>query len=155
MLVFLISTIIILGYVRIVQADYLGGFHKHSDGSVTPQSLSGKVGDTFGVFADADAPTTTWTIHNPDGSVRTQFSTPPGDGIVFDTKEWPPGTYTIEAADPATVYLELSSVVGGFVVPVDKLGLLVPLIGLASTLIVATVATAIYIKRVKRRTEKE
>ncbi|MCJ7423768.1 hypothetical protein MUP01_05815 [Candidatus Bathyarchaeota archaeon] len=44
--------------------------------------------------------------------------------------------------------------VGGIVVPVDKFGLLAPYIGLASTIIVATVATAIYVKRVKRGKEK-
>jgi len=43
------------------------------------------------------------------------------------------------------------SVVGGIWVPVDKFGLLAPYIGLASTIIVATAATAIYAKRVKRR----
>lgn len=45
--------------------------------------------------------------------------------------------------------------VGGIIVPVDKFGLLAPYIGLASTILVATVATAIYIKRVKRRKEKQ
>lgn len=45
--------------------------------------------------------------------------------------------------------------VGGVVVPVDKVGLLAPYIGLASTIIVATIATAIYVKRVKRRKEKQ
>lgn len=44
--------------------------------------------------------------------------------------------------------------VGGIVVPVDKLGLLAPYIGVASTILVATVATAIYVKRVKRRETK-
>lgn len=43
---------------------------------------------------------------------------------------------------------------GGIVIPVDKFGLLAPYIGLTSTIIVATVATAIYFKRVKRRKEK-
>jgi len=43
---------------------------------------------------------------------------------------------------------------GGIVIPVDKFGLLAPYIGLASTMIVATVATTIYAKRVKRRKEK-
>lgn len=155
MLVFLISTIIILVYVGIVQAKYLGSFTKHSDGSVTPQSISGKVGDTFDVAADPHAPTTTWTIRNPDGTVKSQFTTPPGDGVRFDTTGWHPGTYTIEADDPATVYLELSSSVGGIVVPADKFGLLAPYIGLASTTIVAAVATAVCVKRVKRRKEKQ
>jgi len=45
--------------------------------------------------------------------------------------------------------------VGGFVVPIDKFGLLAPYIGLASTILVATVATAIYVKRVKPRKEKQ
>jgi hypothetical protein len=45
--------------------------------------------------------------------------------------------------------------VGGIVIPVDKFGLLAPYIGLASTVIVAAVATAIYVKRVKRRKEKQ
>jgi len=40
--------------------------------------------------------------------------------------------------------------VGGIWVPVDKFGLLAPYIGLASTILVATVATAIYVKRAKR-----
>ena len=43
--------------------------------------------------------------------------------------------------------------VGGVWVPLDKFGLLAPYIGLASTIVVATVATAIYAKRVKRRKE--
>ena len=45
--------------------------------------------------------------------------------------------------------------VGGIMVPVDKLGLLAPYIGLASTILVATVAAGIYVKRVKRRKEKQ
>jgi len=44
--------------------------------------------------------------------------------------------------------------VGGIVVPADKFVLLAPYIGLASTMLVATVATAIYATRVKRRKEK-
>lgn len=44
--------------------------------------------------------------------------------------------------------------VGGIAIPVDKLGLLAPYVGLSSTIIVAIVATAITIKRVNRRKEK-
>jgi len=44
--------------------------------------------------------------------------------------------------------------VGGVVVPVDKFGLLAPYVGLASSIIVATAATRVYIKRLKRRKEK-
>jgi hypothetical protein len=45
--------------------------------------------------------------------------------------------------------------VGGFAVPVDKLGLLSPYIGLASTIMIGAVATVVYVKRVKRRKEKQ
>jgi len=45
--------------------------------------------------------------------------------------------------------------VGGVLVPVDKFGLLAPYIGLASTILVATAATAIYVNRVNRRKEKQ
>ena len=58
----------------------------------------------------------------------------------------PSGDTTVKVTSPA---------VGGIWVPVDKLGLLAPYIGLASTIVVATVATAIYAKRVKRRKKKQ
>jgi len=43
------------------------------------------------------------------------------------------------------------SSVGGIVAPVDKLGLLAPYIGLASTIIAGTIATAIYVKSVRHQ----
>jgi regulation of enolase protein 1 (concanavalin A-like superfamily) len=45
--------------------------------------------------------------------------------------------------------------VGGIMIPVDKFGLLAPYIGLTSTIIVATIATSIYVRRVKPRKEKQ
>jgi len=48
-----------------------------------------------------------------------------------------------------------SSPVGGINIPVNKLALLAPYIALASTILVATAATAIYVKRVKRRKKKQ
>jgi len=59
------------------------------------------------------------------------------------------------ARDPGEVTFFYGSAVGGVWVPVDKFGLLAPYIGFASTIIVATVATSIYAKRVKRREEKQ
>lgn len=44
--------------------------------------------------------------------------------------------------------------VGGVLAPINKLGLLAPYIGLTSTIVVATAATAIYARRVKRRKQK-
>ena len=41
--------------------------------------------------------------------------------------------------------------VGGYTVPVDKLALLAPYIGLVSTILIATITTVIYIRRIKKR----
>lgn len=45
--------------------------------------------------------------------------------------------------------------VGGIIISIDKFGLLAPHIALASAILAATVATAIYVKRVKRKKEKQ
>jgi prenyltransferase beta subunit len=45
--------------------------------------------------------------------------------------------------------------VGGIWIPIDKFGLLAPYIGVASTILVATATTAIYVKRVTRRKKKQ
>jgi len=58
-------------------------------------------------------------------------------------------------SNTAHVTVEEEQPVGGIWIPVDKLGLLAPYIGLASIILVATAATAIYAKRVKRRKEKQ
>jgi plastocyanin len=47
----------------------------------------------------------------------------------------------------------LSATVRGVVVPVDKLALLTPLIGLASLIFAATTVTAVYVWRAKQRRE--
>lgn len=62
-----------------------------------------------------------------------------------------PSTWT-GGGDDLARYEETA--VGGIWRPVDKFGLLAPYIGLASVIVIATVATAIYAKRVKRRNQK-
>lgn len=52
-------------------------------------------------------------------------------------------------------YETIWKLVGGVSIPVDKFGLLAPYFGFASTIMVAVVATAIYVKRVKHRKEKQ
>jgi len=52
-------------------------------------------------------------------------------------------------------YLKVQAPVGGVWVPVDKFVLLAPYIALASTILVATAAIAIYVKHVKRRNKKQ
>jgi hypothetical protein len=71
----------------------------------------------------------TWTIGAPERHTGFKFTT-----------------------DPNVV---LTKPVGGIAISVDKFGLLAPYIGLASTILVATAATAIYVKRVKHRKEKQ
>jgi hypothetical protein len=70
------------------------------------------------------------------------------DDIPKATDAW-----KIDKGDPAS-YKKIYPTVGGVLVSVDKLGLLAPYIGVASTILVATAATAIYVRRVKRRKEK-
>jgi len=62
----------------------------------------------------------------------------------------PPTNATI-----ADIFIYAPSPVGGIWVSIDKLALLAPYIALASTILVATAATAIYVKRVKRREKKQ
>jgi hypothetical protein len=66
-----------------------------------------------------------------------------------------PDQYGPQVLEPSFPYLYPEGGFGGFIIPVDKVGLLVPYIGLTSTILVATVAIAIYVKRVKRRKEKQ
>ena len=69
--------------------------------------------------------------------------------IAFDVKEQG------SPSNPNTLYLQFHpKTVGGVWVPIDKFGLLAPYIGLASTIVVATAATVVYVKRVKGRKEK-
>jgi len=57
--------------------------------------------------------------------------------------------------DIPTLVTHSGESVGGIVIPVDKVALLAPYIGLTSTIIAATVATSIYVKRAKHRKEKQ
>ncbi|MDH5770955.1 MAG: hypothetical protein OEZ25_06685, partial [Candidatus Bathyarchaeota archaeon] len=112
-----------------------------------------------------------FTVIDPNGKVSTfnkdlEFSDT-AVGITYpDDPNWSPagcvntvGTYTVKVK---TYSLEKTfertkneKSVGGIWFPVNKLTLLAPYIGLASTMLVATVATAIYVKRVKHRKEKQ
>jgi len=52
-------------------------------------------------------------------------------------------------------HMQVTEAVGGILIPVDRLALFAPYIGLASTILVSTSATVIYIKHVRRRKEKQ
>jgi pyrrolidone-carboxylate peptidase len=64
-------------------------------------------------------------------------------------------TMTDAVQEILTQIATINSTVGGTIVPIDKLGLLAPYIGLASTTMIEAVATVVYVKRVKRRREKQ
>jgi hypothetical protein len=49
----------------------------------------------------------------------------------------------------------LSPPVGGVLIPIDKIAILAPYIGLTSTAVVATIATALYLKRIRHKKEKQ
>lgn len=51
--------------------------------------------------------------------------------------------------------IEFRLLVGGIAIPINKLDLLAPYLGLTSTIVVAAVVTTIYIKRVKRGKKKQ
>jgi len=72
---------------------------------------------------------------------------------------WPPpseneATYNDPEVD-AVAASPPQAGVGGIYIPVNKLELLAPYIGSVSTAMIAAVAAAIYVKRVKRRKEKQ
>jgi len=99
-----------------------------------------------------------------------EVSASPSNGYKFDHWELDGGNYGEPYGGSNPTYVDMitdhtlhavfvlsgpSPGVGGIVVPVDKFGLLAPYIGLASTIMVASVAAAICVKRVKRRKEKQ
>ena len=115
-----------------------------------------------------------------DASPMPQLSTINLDGESLPVAEWTFSglmsqdvviNYTLRAPDDTGTYIFRGKVetgnlrvvtagqwqvsveqpVGGIWIPVDKFGLLAPYIGLASTIIVATAATAIYVKRRKKK----
>lgn len=93
---------------------------------------------------------------NATGGYSLTFSLP------VDAKK---GTYTVQVSstyDGVTAtnstsftYTVASPSVGGIWLPIDKFALLAPYIGLALAVLAATVASAVYVKRVKRREEKQ
>jgi TolB protein len=125
------------------------------------------------VFGTLPAATGTWTLYvanNTWMTGRAQIATGSVSGMPFKVTSaaWTSpsaGDYYFQAvysgdtnyfgsswSDPFTVHLVVSPPpVGGVVVPVDKFALLAPYIALASTILAATAATAIYVKHRKKK----
>jgi hypothetical protein len=86
-------------------------------------------------------------------SVDLVFVVPSVGEVLFAVRSYSSPTGLIDETDP--IILSVTDEVGGIIIPVDKFGLLAPYIVLASTILAATVASTIYVKRVKRRKEKQ
>ena len=82
-------------------------------------------------------------IYVKDGSVRA----PTGYPNYWHFQSYPPPGNGTDEPEPESV--------GGIVASVDKFALISPYIGFASTVLAATVASTVYVKRVKRRREKQ
>jgi hypothetical protein len=139
-----------------VKAVDIGAFTKHLSGisgsEVIPKYLNGKVGDTFNVTQASEIHgTTTWTIKDARGNVKaTVQTTELNPTVIVSTVGWERGSYTISTDDPDTAYLQITKNVGGFAIPVEKLGLLAPYIALAS-IAIGAVVTGICAKRIKNK----
>jgi len=99
------------------------------------------------------------TPHTFTGLTGTHtFTVPNKDPSDHPFKKWNTGetstTIPVSSGGTYTAYYQIPRV-GGIVIPVDKFALLAPYIGLTSTIAMAAVATAVYVKRVKRRKEKQ
>jgi hypothetical protein len=98
-------------------------------------------------------------LHNnkPKNMSTIIFSIPPTPNTVYEG----PATIDLYNANNDTVIGHMLSTshtvfpVGGIAIPIDKLVLLAPYIGLASTITVGAAASAFYVKRVKHRKEKQ
>jgi outer membrane protein assembly factor BamB len=110
------------------------------------------------------SPTGYNTPHTFTGLTGTHtFTVPNTDPSGHPFKQWSTGetstTITVNTGGTYTAYYETPTPpppgVGGIVIPVDKFALLAPYIGLTSTIIVAAVVSVVYVKRVKRRKEKQ
>jgi hypothetical protein len=113
-----------------------------------------------------------WSVRRPDGRVDGEVYTPPLQVVlpgatvvvkVYTACELP-GVYRYTVDwDPVSegTFERYSPTVGGFSVLVDVISvdkpatLSAPYIGLASTILAATVATVVYVRRAKRKEEKQ
>jgi hypothetical protein len=78
---------------------------------------------------------------------------PPNDCVIWFISVGPDAGKFISGG--GTLAFVSSAPVGGEIVPVDRLALLAPFIGLASLIVAAATITAVYVRRAKHREEKQ
>jgi len=89
-----------------------------------------------------------------------QFSTPFGGltdnaFLYFHYKMYNSTTSTVVMELWGSHNIQTHEFVGGTFIPIDKFGLLAPYIGLASTAMIGAVATVVYVRRAKRKEDKQ
>lgn len=113
-------------------------------------------GTPCGWYADYQESATTWSAEFELPFAKLGIAVGGTVGITFwngwgaaGNHYWPTGADWLNPSGWGTGHISSygKAPVGGFMVPVDKLGLLAPYIGLASMIIVGTVATIVYVKR--------
>jgi len=124
---------------------------------------------TPGAFSDIDIEAVGWTYATDGQSYLSLIAPAPitttgdiyigGFASVYNaTTDY--SQFTWQAFDASGALVDSGSVlpwqsVGGVVLSVDKFSLMTPYIGLASAWIIGAVAAAVYVKRIKRRKEKQ
>ena len=111
----------------------------------------------FDVFIEIRGIAIIGSFHNDDPALMstTIYSIPPWEAIYIS----PPIPIPLKNEQEEIIGFILhvaheippAPPVGGIVVPMDKLGLLVPYMGIASTVLLATTATVIYVKHTKNK----
>jgi len=98
---------------------------------------------------------TEWEIDliTPDKTMETDYRFAAGNPIRYSVEICSPAVYFYYGGSdyPSGSQVNVPPSVGGIWVPVDEFGLLAPYIGVASTIVATAAATAIYVKRRKKK----
>jgi hypothetical protein len=103
------------------------------------------LGDVPGVSGSGTLATVAFYAENQGESILDLYNT-----ILINSQEQ---TINPHTANDGTVTVEASDTVGGIWIPVNKLELLTPYIGLALAILIAVVATAVFVKQRRKVTE--
>jgi hypothetical protein len=105
------SILLILGGSQVTEADpgHMGDFvitGEKPDINVTPKTLVGEVGDTWGINNQSTSTVTVRLVDCPPTfgcPPGTSHDFPPGSHLTWNTAGWPAGTYVLEFDPPDTV----------------------------------------------------
>lgn len=138
------------------EVDYFGNLNKGPNDDPDNDGLNNlgeynAGSDPTSRHTDSDSMPDGWEVINHLNPLVNDASQDPDEDGYSNIIEYLKGT---DPQDPFS-YPIIEPGVGGLQLPVDKFGLLAPYIGVASAIVIGTVATAICVKRVKRRKQKQ